>query len=79
MCEKSFTEKQNLKRHCLSIHGGASIKSQYTESRHEVNAKTFHQEEKTKDQNGSKSRVKSMPKKGMWIVKLERLKKADFI
>ena len=79
MCDKSFTNKHNLKMHCLSIHEEASIKSQNPKSRQEVNKKTFYLEENTKVQKNSESKVKSKPKKGMWIVKLKRLKTTDFI
>ena len=79
MCDKSFKGKRNLNKHYLSIHEEASIKSQYTISRQEVNARKFHQEENTKEQNKSESKIKSQPKKGMWLVKLERLKTTDFI
>ena len=68
-CAKEFLSKYSVNRHQRSAHKG--VKPQHAKS---IN------EEKIKEQNCSESKSKinppkmsSKPKKGMWIVKLERL------
>ena len=67
-CGQDYCDQNSFQRHLNSIHKGERL------LRHGVNAKICQQEGKTKEQK-EKSKTSNLlkPKKGMWIVKLEKL------
>ena len=67
-CGQDYCDQNSFQRHFNSIHKGERL------LRHGVNAKICQQEGKTKEQK-EKSKPSNLPKpkKGMWIVKLEKL------
>ena len=76
-CEKVFSCLNYVNRHQKSAHKGLKPYHSYTE---------LSNAEKVKELNCSESKVKltptnmsSKPKKGMWIVMLEKLKASDLI
>ena len=83
ICDKELSDSNNLLRHQKIFHEENQASNCYQNV--DQNGKDFHltswsnqeDKEQTNDLNVS-SNISSKVKKGMWIVKLDRLKKKDF-